>query len=126
MVCGSPGIDVAFLRRHTRYDGINPGHPVIGMFWEVLASLTPAQQASVMRFMWARERLPPSDAAFTRPFIIARMPRDDPDTSLPQAHTCVFQVCACDTRQCHVTLLIHNSPKPLSLLLLPFLLTPAS
>jgi hypothetical protein len=92
LVCGSPGIDVPFLRRHTRYDGINPGHPVIGMFWEVLAGLTPAQQASVMRFMWARERLPSSDAAFSRPFIIARMPRDDPDSSLPQAHTCVFQV----------------------------------
>jgi hypothetical protein len=93
LVCGTPGIDVPFLRRHTRYDGIHPAHPVIGMFWDVLAKLTPMQQATVMRFMWARERLPPSDAAFTRPFIIARLPRDDPDSSLPQAHTCAFQVC---------------------------------
>jgi hypothetical protein len=91
-ICGTPDLDTALLRRHTRYDGIHPSHPVVAMFWEVLESLTPQQQASIMRFVWARERLPPTDAMFTRPFIIARMLRDDPDSSLPQAHTCAFQV----------------------------------
>lgn len=92
LVCGSPGLDVAMLRRHTRYDGFSASHPVVAMFWRVLEAMAPEQQASVLRFVWARDRLPTSDAGWGRPFTVARMARDDPDASLPQSHTCSFQI----------------------------------
>jgi hypothetical protein len=112
LIAACPGIDVDALRRRTRYEGWilpqvegetgqakafvphpdPPSHPTIVAFWEVLASLSPTQQESFLRFVYARRRLPPTDAPWPHAFVIARMSRTNPDTSLPCGHTCSFQL----------------------------------
>jgi hypothetical protein len=91
-VCGRPGIDVDALRAHTQYEGYGPDHPVVARFWEVLRAMTPAEQESVMRFVYARRRLPAAAARWSHAFVIARMGRDHPDSSLPAGHSCFMRV----------------------------------
>ncbi len=91
-VCGSPAMDLAMLKRHTRLEGYTSDSPPVRYLFQVLARLSPRRQAQVLRFVWARDRLPPTDDGFPMPFVIARMPRDDPDRSLPASHTCSFQL----------------------------------
>jgi hypothetical protein len=93
LVCGAPGIDVQLLKRNTRYEGgLTASSAVIKMFWDVLSAATAEEQSQVLRFVWARTRLPRSDAGFVRPFKIMLLHRDRPDGSLPQSHTCMFQL----------------------------------
>ena len=91
-VCGQATLDVALLKRNTQYEGYTADAPAVQHFWTALEGMSAEEQCSVLRFVWARERLPPSDAAFTQPFILARFYRDTPDASLPQAHSCSFQL----------------------------------
>jgi hypothetical protein len=92
--CGTPGIDVDVLAAHTRYEGFRPDSPVVARFWRVLRAMSPREQESLMRFIFARRRLPAPGPAGRWPhlFVLARMARDDPDASLPQGHTCSFQL----------------------------------
>jgi len=90
--CGAPGIDVTMLRRHTRYEGYEESSPVVAAFWRVLAAMAPGEHEAFTRLVNARRRLPPTDAGFTQPFVIARIGRGDPDASFPAAHSCTFQL----------------------------------
>jgi hypothetical protein len=84
------------LKRHTEYGrGMEEGTPAVARFWSVLRALEPAEQALFLRFTFARTRLPTSHAGFTRKFKLQRMavPRTaNVDSTLPVAHTCVFQL----------------------------------
>lgn len=99
-MCGWPELDVDLLKRHTVYsNGYSADSPTIQYFWEVLRGLNPSQQASVLRFVWARTRLP-TTRGFSRPFTITLLDRV---SSLPLAHTCMFQVCS---RRCFVLVVL--------------------
>lgn len=91
-VCGRQTLDVDLLRQNTRYEGYSETDPVVVMFWAALRRMSAKQQSAVLRFVWARERLPLSAADFPCAFIIAHLPSDDPDSNLPRAHTCSFQL----------------------------------
>ncbi len=84
------------LKRHTDHGrGIEEGSPLATMFWNVLSSMSPDEQALFLRFTYARTRLPNSDAGFSRNFKLHRMQplrSAHPDDTLPVAHTCVFQL----------------------------------
>lgn len=85
-------MDVALLRRHTRTQGMDRHGHLVDWFFDVLKGLPPSRQSRVLRFIWARDRLPPNDAGFAMPFTIMRDGRDSPDGALPSAHTCTFQL----------------------------------
>ena len=65
------------------------------MFWQVLRSYDPRQQAQFLRFCWARDRLPLTDKGFRdQKLRIVEMRRrfaaSAPDLALPEAATCSF------------------------------------
>lgn len=91
-VCGSAGIDVQLLKRHTQYEGFTPDCETVRFFWSVVSAMAKEDQSKILRFVWARTRLPPNDAGFDRPFKITLMRRSQPDHWLPEAHTCFFQI----------------------------------
>ena len=119
-LCGQPKMDVDLLRRHTRLEGYSWTDPTIKAFWRALQSMTSRQQAAVLRFTWARERLPINSSRFTMPFVIVYVQpvcsgrhgvsphsfalpcvphrlryaptTGNPDRSLPCAHTCSFRL----------------------------------
>lgn len=50
-VCGSPDVDVASLRRHTRYrGGLEGTEPHVLLFWEVLEAFSQADRRLFLRF----------------------------------------------------------------------------
>ena len=62
LVCGTPVIDVALLKRITSYNSSMPDgekHPVAALFWEVMEGLPNEDRAQVMAFAWGRRRMPP-------------------------------------------------------------------
>lgn len=95
-VCGQPRLDIDLLRRHTEYGrGIAPGSRLAETFWSVLGAMSTDEQAMVLRFTYARTKLPTKDATFGRPFRLQLMepgPGTSADDCLPVAHTCVFQL----------------------------------
>lgn len=71
LVCGNPTIDVTMLRRHTRFNGgLSASSPVVIMLFEALKSFSADERRLFLRFVWGRNRLPPSDADFTQPFTL--------------------------------------------------------
>ena len=93
-ICGDPSIDIDLLRRHTEYSGVSPDAPYIGFFWSVLESFDQETRRKFVKFCWAQERLPASDAEFkakrTRMLIKAAVKASP--TSLPRADTCFFNL----------------------------------
>jgi E3 ubiquitin-protein ligase HERC2 len=62
MTCGTPEVDVAILRQHTRYGvSVNPNDPHITILWEVLTSLSMEQRSMFLSFIWGRNRLPATE-----------------------------------------------------------------
>lgn len=97
LVCGKEGVDIDLLQANTEYDeDISADSPHIQSFWRVLRSFDNDDRSKMLRFVWARERLPNSSAEFHQRFKIQALvgdgPRDNPDTYLPKAHTCFFSL----------------------------------
>ncbi|RYG53183.1 hypothetical protein EON66_08900, partial [archaeon] len=90
LVCGEATVDVALLRKHTRYDGYSAHDEVIERFWRVLASLSSAERCQYLRFVWGRSRLPPDSSAWTSTHTISVL--SGGDAALPMSHTCFFQL----------------------------------
>jgi hypothetical protein len=67
-------------------------HPSVIAFWQALRDMSPAEQESVMMFIYARRRLPSANIPWPSNFTLMRMGRDSPDLSLPCGHTCSFQL----------------------------------
>jgi hypothetical protein len=95
-VCGEPLIDIALLRRHTLYSGVDKDAPHVLAFWRVLESFTPSQRRRFVRFAWAQERLPATDAEFvragTRMLLKPYQGAGTTDSVFPRADTCFFNV----------------------------------
>jgi hypothetical protein len=87
LICGNPVIDLDVLRKHTIYQGLAPGSPLVKYFWQTLESFTQAERQLFLRFVWGRSRLPVSESDWTQQFTLQPL-RADGDV-LPVAHTCV-------------------------------------
>jgi hypothetical protein len=66
-LCGRPLVDVKLLRRHTQYSGVDAEAPHIAWFWTVLEELDQPQRRQFVKFAYAQERLPTTDAEFVKP-----------------------------------------------------------
>jgi hypothetical protein len=87
--CGAAALDVEALRAGCRLVGWAPGSPTPALFFAVLRAMAGAEQEEVLRFVFARRRLP---ARGGPALVLARMARADPDASLPMGHTCAGQL----------------------------------
>jgi other hect domain ubiquitin protein ligase E3 len=65
-LCGRPMVDVQLLKRHTQYSGVEAEAPHIAWFWTVLEELDQPQRRQFIKFAWAQERLPTTDAEFNK------------------------------------------------------------
>lgn len=92
-VCGSPIIDIALLKAHTKYSGYTQNQNVIKYFWEMMETrLSQDELTSFLAFVWGRRRLPLKGANWEMPFKIARKYCSNPNSVFPIAHTCSFAV----------------------------------
>ena len=92
-ICGVATMDVDLLARNCIFEVGDPAFQA--MFWQVLRSYDPRQQAQFLRFCWARDRLPLTDKGFRdQKLRIVEMRRrfaaSAPDQALPEAATCSF------------------------------------
>ncbi|CAK4812184.1 unnamed protein product [Aphanomyces euteiches] len=88
--CGSPKIDIALWKQHTRYDGYTEQDETVRLFWEVMSSFSDEQRSDFVRFAWGRSRLP--RGKWPQPFKLTKKAGRDSVLSLPVAHTCFFSV----------------------------------
>ena len=91
MACGIADIDVEELKGHSEYQGIDYNGDVVKNFWEILKEMSPKDKSLFLRFVWGRSRLPLRKDY--RKFKITGMKKaGNPDSYLPVAHTCFFQI----------------------------------
>lgn len=94
-VCGREQIDVALLRRHTTYSGVESHAAAVQYFWRALESFSDALRRRFLRFAWAQERLPLDDAEFSRlglRMLIKAYTGANDDGAFPRADTCFFNL----------------------------------
>jgi len=96
LVCGSPEVDVALLKKTCQYDGPNPGDPHVNFFWKVLEEdFNTEDRVAFLRFVSGRTRLPnrPEDMVPSNCHLkLSNMSGNNPDSFLPLSHTCFFQL----------------------------------
>ena len=85
LVSGSPKFDIELWKLRTDSSGLSP--KTLSLFWKVIESLTPKEQAGFVRFAWGRSRLPPASEFTTRMRLTSAGA-----ATLPIAHTCFFSV----------------------------------
>jgi len=91
MVCGAADIDVDLLKGKTEYENISADAPHVKYFWEVLKEVSARDRSQFLRFVWGRSRLP-SGRDFKRFKLTQLNKAGNPDSYLPVAHTCFFQL----------------------------------
>jgi hypothetical protein len=100
LVCGDKEISLDLLRRHTEYGGgLTENSKRVKNMWTVLGEFTQAQRRKFIKFAYAQERLPTSDAGFTaypRTRMLVKPSRTNANTNqdgmLPHADTCFFNI----------------------------------
>ena len=65
------------------------GSPTPGLFWRALGGMRAGEQEAVLKFVFARRRLPRAGGPA---LVLARMAREAPDAALPVGHTCAGQI----------------------------------
>ena len=102
MVCGNVDIDLALLRRNTKYDGCSADDAHVRLLWRVLEAFTARERRLFLRFVWGRTRLP--HGAFEQKFKVQRFvgastsaggaggAAAGDQTHLPSSHTCFFSL----------------------------------
>ena len=85
LVAGDPTVDIELWKSKTEAVGVSA--KTLALFWKVMSSLTPKEQAGFVRFAWGRSRLPPAKE-FTTKMKLTPAGRE----KLPVAHTCFFSV----------------------------------
>lgn len=85
LVSGSPVFDIALWKRNTEASGVSK--ETLALFWKVIESMTPKEQAGFVRFAWGRSRLPTAEHFSTKMKLT-----NAGSASLPLAHTCFFSV----------------------------------
>ncbi|EQC41475.1 hypothetical protein SDRG_01442 [Saprolegnia diclina VS20] len=98
-ICGSQNIDVALLKRHTKYAGgmTCETHAHLEYFWAALLAFSEADKRRFINFAWGQESLPSDDAEFDRThtrLLIKPPPTSHApqDSLLPKADTCFFNL----------------------------------
>lgn len=96
-LCGRSGVDIDLLQANTEYDDdISVTDFFIESFWRVLRSFDENDRTAFLRFVWARSRLPLSSSEFHQKFkiqiAVGEGMTENPDHSLPKAHTCFFSL----------------------------------
>ena len=86
LVVGNPIFDIDLWKRRTDSSGVSS--KTLSLFWVVIESLTPKEQASFIRFSWGRSRLPVASEFNTS----MRLTAASSSARLPVAHTCFFSV----------------------------------
>ncbi|CAG0920600.1 unnamed protein product [Notodromas monacha] len=89
MVCGSPTLDLADLKKVVEYDGYTAEDQNMKDFWEILLSLSLDLQKKFLLFSTGSDRIPVGGMQEMTFKITAQ--RDHLDM-LPQAHTCFNQL----------------------------------
>ena len=93
LVCGKAGVDVDLLQSNTEYDDdVCATDEHILSFWRVMRGFDDDDRSQLLKFVWARERLPNSAEEFHQRFKIQAANYDEPDKYLPKAHTCFFSL----------------------------------
>ena len=87
--CALAVLDVAALRARSSLLGWGGSTRTPDMFWDVLGAMAPQEQEAVLKFVFARKRLPRQGGPA---LVLARMGREAPDRSLPMGHTCSGQL----------------------------------
>lgn len=85
VVAGSPHFDFDLWKSKTESGSLSA--KTVALFWKVLESLSPAEQAGFVRFAWGRSRLP-SAKDFKTKMQLSSAGR----AKLPVSHTCFFSV----------------------------------
>ena len=93
---GERDIDLPDMWEHTQMVGYNADSPPIRWLWDIIATDPDFDQIRLkkfLRFLTGLEQVPLGGfGKLDRPIVFARIPRDDPDSTLPSAHTCVYQM----------------------------------
>ena len=58
LVCGSPNIDMAQLKRVTTYDGYHSSDPTVKGFWEVVFNMPQTFHKRLLLFCTGSDRIP--------------------------------------------------------------------
>ena len=89
-ICGRHSMDVELLKRNTVFEFGDQKFQT--WFWNILKRMDGHSQAQFLRFVWARDRLPLTNAGFKdNKFCITEMRRRGVmDRCLPEAATCSF------------------------------------
>jgi HECT-domain (ubiquitin-transferase) len=90
--CGTPTVDLKFLRKHSSQ---NCDKKVYEMIWQMLENFSNSQRQQFLRFVWGRSRLPHDSSGFDRQFTVNAKytpASKSADDSFPMAHTCFFSV----------------------------------
>eukprot|EP00457_Paulinella_chromatophora_P000004 gb/GEZN01000004.1/.p1 GENE.gb/GEZN01000004.1/~~gb/GEZN01000004.1/.p1 ORF type:complete len:5481 (-),score=821.20 gb/GEZN01000004.1/:442-16884(-) len=91
-VCGRPGLDLAILRKHTKYSGCTVNSPAVQYFWQVLQDFSEADRTRFLQFAWAKSRLPHDMGREAMTLSIRSSPGFKTDKMLPKAETCFFLI----------------------------------
>jgi len=94
MVCGTPDIDVADLKRHTRFGvSVNPNDAHVQLLWQVLEAFSSEQRSKFLSFIWGRNRLPTTEEEWGDQCMkIHTLEAATGDQHLPVSHTCFFSM----------------------------------
>ncbi|OQR97917.1 Hect-domain containing peotein [Achlya hypogyna] len=98
-ICGSQSIDIALLKRHTKYAaGMTCAtHVHLEYFWTALEQFSETDKRRFINFAWGQESLPSDDAEFDRTHtrLLIKPPPTTTvaqDRLLPKADTCFFNL----------------------------------
>jgi hypothetical protein len=89
-VVGVAEIDIALLRRKSRYSGWDESAPTIKYFWEALEGFSQEDRKHYLLFIWGRTRLPPENSPLWGAGM--KIARRSERNTMPHAHTCFFQI----------------------------------
>jgi hypothetical protein len=92
LTCGNPVIDVALLERITQYSGCRRSDQHIEFFWQAVNEFSDEERAALIKFAWARSRLPLTPEGFSQPFKIMNFYKTPADSYYPVSHTCFFSL----------------------------------
>ena len=108
-------IDIENLRQFSRYGGgYHPSQEIMIWFWDILQSLTPAQQADFLKFVTSCSRQPLLGFEFlVPPLCIQKVPLDADGHKLPTAATCM-NLLKLPGKSVVLVLLLHRSELTLS------------
>ncbi|KAI0419414.1 hypothetical protein F5X98DRAFT_77424 [Xylaria grammica] len=84
---GTQELDIAELRRVTRYSGWDANHRTIRDFWSVVKKFDDRMRRKLLEFVTSSDRLPVGGAANIQ-FVIQRNGEEEGEARLPTSYTC--------------------------------------